>query len=282
MRGVDVEQLSIGEFSRATHLSQKALRLYDELGLLPPAYVDPGNGYRYYDVDQLDRARTISRLRQLDVPLAQIHAIVEMEPLAAAAAVAAFWAGAQTLHDGRRTLALYLISQLKGEVPKMYDITTRDIPERTLLCLKRHVDEQAAVWALGKEFIGYVKEQPLPHMAGKEGAMFLVYYGEVNADSDGPVEMCRPIPKDQADELVPRYPKLSLRVERAHTEMAVHMGKGEIPEAEWQAAGDAMLTWAKEQQRRTGDLGVRITYLAEPPRTSESVPDLDFSIALAD
>lgn len=275
-----MEQISIGEFSKSTRLSQKALRLYDELGLLPPAFVDPDNGYRYYHVDQFERARQISLLRQLDVPLATIHEIVEMEPRVAAEAVAEFWSSAETRHDSRRSLALYLISQLKGEASAMYDVTTRDIPERTLLCLKRHVNDQAAVWALGKEFVGYFKEQPQPVLEGKEGAMFLVFYGEVNADSDGPVEMCRPIPKDQAEELATKYPKLSLRTEPAHVEAAVHMGKEEMPEAEWQLAGESLITWAAEHRRRTGS-GMRITYFAEPPRTADSAPDLDFSVPLA-
>jgi DNA-binding transcriptional MerR regulator len=272
-----VEQLSIGEFSKETRLSQKALRLYDEAGLLPPAYVDPDNGYRYYDHSQLEPARQISRLRQLDVPLAQISTLIQLEPRAAAEVLTEFWMSAEALHGDRRALALFLISQLKGEVPFMYDVTTREIPERSLLCLKRHVDDQAAVWALAKEFIGYFKEQPMPLMEGKAGAMFLIYFGEVNADSDGPVEMCRPIPTDQAEELALRYPALSLRTEPAHEEAAVHMGTEETTEAQWQMAGQCILTWASEHQRRPSDLGVRIVYYVVPPRTSESVPDLDFS-----
>ena len=49
--------LSIGAFARATRLTPKALRLYDELGLLPPAFVDQASGYRFYDPAQLERAR---------------------------------------------------------------------------------------------------------------------------------------------------------------------------------------------------------------------------------
>jgi PPM family protein phosphatase len=62
------EQLSIGEFARRSRLSPKALRLYDEMGLLLPARVDATSGYRYYEVRQLERARLVSALRQLEVP----------------------------------------------------------------------------------------------------------------------------------------------------------------------------------------------------------------------
>ena len=61
--------LTISEFGRRTGLSHKALRLYDVSGLLPPAQVDPANGYRLYDEEQLERARRISVMRQLDMPL---------------------------------------------------------------------------------------------------------------------------------------------------------------------------------------------------------------------
>lgn len=59
--------LTIGQFARRTGLSPKALRLYDLSGLLPPADVDPVNGYRRYTADQLERARRISLLRQLEM-----------------------------------------------------------------------------------------------------------------------------------------------------------------------------------------------------------------------
>ena len=56
--------LSIGEFASASQLSQKALRLYGENALLPPAWVDPDSGYRYYHPDQLREATLIALLRR--------------------------------------------------------------------------------------------------------------------------------------------------------------------------------------------------------------------------
>jgi DNA-binding transcriptional MerR regulator len=68
--------LSIGDFSRATHLTVKTLRHYHEIGLLVPADVDPGTGYRRYGTDQLAGAQVIRRLRELDMPLEQIRAVL--------------------------------------------------------------------------------------------------------------------------------------------------------------------------------------------------------------
>lgn len=70
------QYFSIGEFSQITGLSIKALRFYDEKGLLPPAVVDSQSGYRYYDTASVERARMISRLRELQFPLESIAALL--------------------------------------------------------------------------------------------------------------------------------------------------------------------------------------------------------------
>jgi DNA-binding transcriptional MerR regulator len=70
------QPLAIGEFSRATHLSVKTLRHYHGLGLLVPAEVDPGSGYRRYTLDQIPTAQVIRRFRDLDMPLEQIAEVL--------------------------------------------------------------------------------------------------------------------------------------------------------------------------------------------------------------
>jgi DNA-binding transcriptional MerR regulator len=68
--------LTIGEFSRLTHLSVKALRHYDDIGLLQPAHVDGSSGYRRYATAQVPMAQVIRRFRDLDMPLEQIQAVL--------------------------------------------------------------------------------------------------------------------------------------------------------------------------------------------------------------
>ena len=70
------DRLTIGGFSRLTGLTPKALRHYDTLGLLRPAAVEP-NGYRVYDRAQIPAGRLIRRLRDLDVPLEDIRAVLD-------------------------------------------------------------------------------------------------------------------------------------------------------------------------------------------------------------
>lgn len=83
--------LSIGAFARATRLSPKALRLYDESRLLEPVHVDPDTGYRWYSVPQIAVAQQVAQLRRLDMPLARIRTVIGLTPEAMAAEVAAFW-----------------------------------------------------------------------------------------------------------------------------------------------------------------------------------------------
>lgn len=68
--------LSIGEFAAATQLSPKALRLYDEQGILRPAVVDATNGYRYYGREQIALGRLIRTLRDMNLPLTGVAAVV--------------------------------------------------------------------------------------------------------------------------------------------------------------------------------------------------------------
>ena len=69
--------ISIGQFAAASRLSLKALRLYDENGLLPPARVDPVSGYRSYRLDQLRSATLIGLLRSAGMPLVEIRRVLD-------------------------------------------------------------------------------------------------------------------------------------------------------------------------------------------------------------
>ncbi len=70
------ERLTIGAFARLTGLTPKALRHYDGIGLLHPAGIE-ANGYRVYDRGQVETGRVIRRLRDLDVPLEDIRAVLD-------------------------------------------------------------------------------------------------------------------------------------------------------------------------------------------------------------
>jgi DNA-binding transcriptional MerR regulator len=280
--------MSIGEFARRSRLSPKALRLYDGLGLLSPAHVDELSGYRYYQDAQLEQARLVATLRQVEVPLTTVQELLELDPAELAEQLTAFWQRAESRHAGQRALVTALVDRLTGRNTIMYEVNAREMPQRSLLTLKRNVDV-SGLWAFGKEFIGLIRDQGLPRMEGRAGAMFCIYWGEVSADSDGPVEWCRPVPAAEAEALAAQFPELTLRVEPAHREAYVDLGPGgQIDASQWQLAGDALRSWRdaqgiedKDLTLTPEDLGVRITYLATPPITDASVPDCDFAVPFA-
>ena len=274
--------MSIGEFARRSRLSPKALRLYDELGLLPPARVDDDSGYRYYAASQLDRARLIAALRQLQISLAEIKLIASLEPDAAAERIGEHWTAVEAQHKARRDLAHYLTDHMQGKRHAMYEVATRDIPARSVLCLKRSVEGTPGAWAFGKEFVSILREHRLPMMEGRAGAVFCIYWGEVSDDSDGPVEWCRPVPTDQAEQLAVKVPELVLRNEPSHREAFIHLGTGaQIEPAQWQLISRSLYGWVHEHAAHPTELGARITYLADTTAAESQGPDCDFALPIA-
>jgi DNA-binding transcriptional MerR regulator len=269
--------MGIGEFAELSWLSPRALRLYDELGLLPPARVDPGSGYRWYAPAQLERAHLVASLRKLDIPLAQIKVILALDAPAAAEQVAACWAQAEARHAGRRDLAGYLIDRLNGKESVMYDVQVRDVPARSLLCLLRraHDDE---IMAMGKGLIARLHPVAMPSPGDPVSAPFVIYYGEVSQDSDGPVEMCWPVPGEQAAQIAAGFPDLTLRTEPAHQEAFAHPGQASMDIAQLVPVLESLGTWASAQHREPAG-GLR-QILIFSPRSSGGGTDIEWAIAL--
>ena len=75
--------VGIGEFSKMTYLSVKALRHYHDVGLLEPADIDPSSGYRRYATGQVPVAHAIRRFRELDMPIDEIRVVLQAPDAAA-------------------------------------------------------------------------------------------------------------------------------------------------------------------------------------------------------
>lgn len=116
------ELMTIGDVARATGLSAKALRLYDESGLLVPVDVDPVTGDRRYQPEQLARARLVARLRLAGVPLARIRVVadlVEQSAPAAAAELTSYWRQVEADTASARVLIADLVATLSDQEPPM-------------------------------------------------------------------------------------------------------------------------------------------------------------------
>ena len=185
--------LTISKFADLTRLSLKALRLYNQLGLLQPPHTDPQNGYRYYEPDQLPRARMIRTLRDMDMPLAEIRRVLAVTDVSQAQAelVIRQYLNLRTRQlEQIQLLARQFLQQLKSEANKMsLEVEVKDIPTQQIISITR----RHTVDGLGKQ-----EEQDIGALfalAGEQGAKtsgapFGIYHGPVSDTEDGPVETC--------------------------------------------------------------------------------------------
>jgi DNA-binding transcriptional MerR regulator len=137
---------SIGDFATFTQVSVRALRFYDQKGLLAPAQVDPRTGYRYYTADQVELVVRIMALRDLGLTLAQIR-----EVLAAGATPQVIREHLERRQDEIAHLREQVDRQLaavKGRLALLdggsdmhdYDVTTKKAPSLVLATTGRQVD----------------------------------------------------------------------------------------------------------------------------------------------
>ena len=131
----------IGRFSKVCLLTVTALRLYDELGLLRPAMTDPDTGYRYYSLAQAQDAERIRRLRDVELPLEEIKAVLAERDVAAVR---------DRLETHRRRLqekelacrrelaSLDRLIEQQGHAPA-YEVKVRDMVTQAIVSVRGHV-----------------------------------------------------------------------------------------------------------------------------------------------
>ncbi|MEU8957482.1 MerR family transcriptional regulator [Streptomyces sp. NPDC048518] len=280
------ELLSIGEFATRARLSPKALRLYDRLGLLPPAHVDEVSGYRYYRPDQVERARTVALLRRLDMPLAAVAEVVALDGERAARSLERYWAGIEERFAEQRTLARYLRGRLSGRNTELYatfEMRVVDVPERYVLSETRHVrGEELSAW------IGASAER-LERAAAEEcggiaAPHFVVYHAEVTEESDGPAESCVPVVDVAAArawaERQGRAQDVRVRKEPAHRLACTRITKAQVSYPQIIAAFDAVEAWIAEQGLTVAG-PCREVYFADWTRTGpeDEVCDVAFPVS---
>lgn len=117
--------LKIGEFSKLSHLTIKALRFYEKEGLLIPAAIDSWTGYRFYETSQLDRAAKIKAYRQLGLSIDEIRAIHNGEDV-----ISIFIAKAKALQAQKEDIDCRLskINHILEDNEMKYQVTEKMIP----------------------------------------------------------------------------------------------------------------------------------------------------------
>jgi DNA-binding transcriptional MerR regulator len=267
--------LTIGEFARQTQLTQKALRLYDTLGLLEPHFIDPESSYRYYSPDQFQRAQLIAWLRQLEMPLNKIAIVLELEGPKAALELNAYWREIEAQNREKRSLVLFLEAKLNPLETKgvpMFTIQTRSVPEQKIVSIQRHVF-QDQIGQFIPEAHSTLFELLAAAGAQPSGAPFVIYYGKVDVDSDGPAEACIPF----TGSLEPTG-EVRIRIDPAHEEAFIVMTRGSADSSELMQGYDALFTYMRER----GHVGMvgREIYFEEAPWDSLRPEQPAFDIAV--
>ena len=117
--------LKIGEFSKLSYLTVKALRFYEKEGLLMPAYTDKWSGYRFYKTDQLEYAAKIKAFRQLGLSIEEIKAIFNG---ADEKAILTQKADALIKQKEQIDVSLSIINHILEDKEMKYQITVKEIP----------------------------------------------------------------------------------------------------------------------------------------------------------
>lgn len=235
-------ELTIGEFGRRAGLTHKALRLYDVSGLLAPARVNPVNGTRLYSASQLERARRISVMRQLGMPLATITEVLSGTDEEGLVRLDRWWAAEQASNEARKATLEYLRNQMlrtpgPGLAPRA--VLTRFVPEAKVACIRADSDQQSLVGVLVSSMMEIHAHL---EQAGADlpGGWSVIFHGPVTPESEATVEVCVPFTG-----LVDPAGPIAIRVEPARSEAYCTITKDECSYPRIMIAYDLVDAWVR-------------------------------------
>lgn len=262
--------LPIGTLARLSRLSVKAVRLYGSAGLLPPAWIDPDSGYRYYRRDQVRAASAIGLLRSLDVPLAAIGRLLEAEDAEGLRAALGDERDRAQRRLAQARRALRSLERLMAATDLMpYEVGLAEEPATTLAALSRTLDAERLTRDVGR------MARELRTLADARGwASDGAWCGVYPLDLPDPCPVTLGMPVRQAHEAAGDVELV--RLPAAPAVATVHVGAyDELP-----LAYGAIFAWAHEHGHELAG-PVRETYLDDPTRAGRGEPATRVAIPLA-
>ncbi|GGJ58517.1 MerR family transcriptional regulator [Deinococcus roseus] len=207
-------------FSRLSGLSRKALRIYEETGLLVPLHVDPQNRYRTYGQDQLAQARIIQVLRAMDVPIESIKILLSSpDPVTE---LRDLWQQREKQHVQSQALAAYLTTLLSGEGASMaFEVSQRQVPGAFVATITAQVYQHEA-----PAFISGSIQKIRTHLHSigvqPEEIDWTICHEGPSRDARGVMEVCVPY-----QGVASPTAEISLKFEPAHREAYIRLRKGQ-------------------------------------------------------
>ncbi|HEY7431630.1 MAG TPA: MerR family transcriptional regulator [Streptosporangiaceae bacterium] len=253
-------RLAIGDFARMTHLSVKALRHYHDVGVLAPAEIDPGSGYRFYDLSQVPLAQVIRRFRDLGMPLDEVKAVLQAPDVASRnEVIVTHLARMESQLAQTQSMVASLRSLLEKPPRTAVAVEHRSVPATPALAITERVAEAAMQqWWAGafEELYGTLRSAGVAP-AGPSGSL---YSGDLFETEVGEVVAFVPVPCPVAADGRPSM----LEVPPAELAVALHKG----------SFGDLDQTYAPlgayVSERELGVEGpIREYYLVSPADTED-------------
>ena len=243
--------MQIGRFMRLTQLSRKALRLYEQQGILAPADIDPYSSYRYYADEQIAVARLIRLLRGMEMPLVLVRQVVEADAETAVRLVNQFQQETARRAEQVNQAARYVCQLINQEISSMsFEIQTKDVPQQKIVAHMARVKIENYQKHI-RTTLGLLHNHIVESGASLAGDPICFYHGPLDEGSDGPVEICWPYAGD-----VSPTTAISLRELPAH-KLAYHhatMENSRFPKiiGVW----NAVIDWAKKNGQETMPQGL--------------------------
>lgn len=238
-----------------TRLSIKALRLYDEMGLLRPARVDESSGYRYYAPTQAGRAEAIRTLRAADMALDDIRRVLNTAPPVSSKILEEHQQRlADRLSEDQRRLS-FLGELINGRRQLMpYEVKVEEKEESQVAALRVHTSLDSIGDAVSQGFatlMSAVQSQGSTPTAPP----FIIYHDVIDEETEGDIEMCIPIanPIETEGEVDSRV------IDGGPAAVIVHKGAYD----ELGPAYHALSTWISEHGHQFAG-PPRETYLNDP------------------
>ena len=232
--------LTIGDNSRATHLSVKTLRHYHAVGLLTPAEVDTDTGYRRYTTDQVPKAHVIRRFRDLNMPLDQIQAVLSAPDLRARNELISAHLASLEQALTQTQSAVASLRDLLERPPATASVSQRQVGESMTAAVTAAISMSELVpWYQGAlaELHATIDAQGL-HAAGPVGGMFA---GELFSDEYGqatvfvatetaipPIGRVEPLLVPAAELAVIEHPGSLADVDQAYGALATYVASHEL------------------------------------------------------
>lgn len=152
----------IGDFSKLTNLTIRALHHYEELEILLPNRIDAATHYRYYSADQLPLVNQIKLLQQIGLPLKTIKEVIQRNDTKL---LEHYYELRETeiheeleeLKKKQKLLTTFKEKIQDGSPMEKYHVELKEIPQRKVMSLRKVVtsfNDEHALWNnLHKEFL---------------------------------------------------------------------------------------------------------------------------------